>query len=126
MSRLVLHSGLGRELERALAERAPELAAELSAIRRRNAARLDVRALLSELDLPVEGRLSEEIRDTVFEAMGSAVGVEVAATPEAQAQAQVQAQAQGEVDAEASARAGGRPEAPALDPAPGRSPCTPW
>jgi hypothetical protein len=120
VSRLVLHSGLGRELERAMAERAPELAAELLAIRRRNAARLDVRALLSELDLPVEGRLSEEIRDTVFEAMGSVVGVEVAAAPEVQAQEQ--AQAVGEVDTEASARTSGRPEAPALGPGPGRAP----
>ncbi len=83
VTRLVLHSGLGRELERALAERAAELAADLAGIRRRNAGRLVVRALLSDLDLPVEGRLSEEIRDTVFEAMGPVVGVEVAATPEA-------------------------------------------
>jgi hypothetical protein len=87
VTRLVVHSGLGRELERALAERAPELAADLAAIRRRNAGRLDVRALLSDLDLPVEGRLSEEIRDTVFEAMGPVVGVEVAAAPEAEASA---------------------------------------
>jgi hypothetical protein len=108
VTRLVLHSGLGRELERALAERSADLAAELTAIRRRNAGRLDVRALLSDLDLPVEGRLSEEIRDTVFEAMGSVVGVDVVAAPEA--------------ETEASAVATGQPEAPARGPLRARSP----
>jgi hypothetical protein len=108
VTRLVLHSGLGRELERALAERAADLAADLAAIRRRNAGRLDVRALLSDLDLPVEGRLSEEIRDTVFEAMGSVVGVEVAAAPEE--------------EPEASSAVTGQPEASSRGPLRGRSP----
>jgi hypothetical protein len=77
VGRLVAGASLGRELERALAPRVPELQARLAAVRRQNAGRVDVRALLSDLDLPVEGRLSEEIRDTALEAMGEVVGVPV-------------------------------------------------